>query len=46
MNLYHNEVWSIESEGRFFIVTYRTNEGKKEKVFETEDEAKKFTNNI
>lgn len=42
MNLYHNEIWSIQKEGRFFIVTYRNMHGIKDAVFQTEQEARKF----
>ena len=41
-NLGHNEEWSLEPEGRFWILTYRTMDGKKEKSFESEAEAKKW----
>ena len=43
-NLGHNELASLEPEGRFWIVTYRTMDGKKEKVFTDEDEARAFMN--
>ena len=37
-NLYHNEIYSIQPEGRFWIVTYRSfNDGTKEKVFTSEE---------
>ncbi len=39
-NLGHNEEWSLAPEGRFWILTYRSKGGKKEKVFQSEDEAK------
>ena len=39
-NLGHNEEWSLQPEGRFWILTYRTIDGKKEKVFQSEEEAK------
>jgi hypothetical protein len=42
MNLHHNEIYSIEQEGRFFIVTYRTIDGIKDAVFQTEKEAQEF----
>jgi hypothetical protein len=45
-NLYSGEEWSIEPEGRFWIVTYKTMDGKKEKVFQSEDEARKFTKTL
>ena len=45
-NLYSGEEWSIEPEGRFWIVTYKTADGKKEKVFQSEDEARKFTKTL
>jgi hypothetical protein len=38
-NLGHNETWSLEPEGRFWILTYSTMDGKKEKTFNSEDEA-------
>jgi hypothetical protein len=41
-NLGHNETWSLESEGRFWILTYSTMDGKKEKTFNSEDEAKNW----
>jgi hypothetical protein len=41
-NLGHNEINSITPEGRFWIVTYRTKDGTKEKSFESEKEAKQF----
>ena len=41
-NLGHSEEWSLEPEGRFWILTYSTMDGKKEKVFNSEDEAKKW----
>ena len=41
-NLGHNEINSITPEGRFWIVTYRTKDGIKEKSFESEKEAKQF----
>jgi hypothetical protein len=45
-NLGHNESSSIEQEGRFWIVTYSTVNGTKEKSFESEDEARKFYNTL
>jgi hypothetical protein len=41
-NLGHNEESSIHPEGRFWIVTYRTNDGVEEKSFNSEEEARKF----
>ncbi len=41
-NLGHNELASLEKEGGSWIVTYRTMDGKKEKVFTDEDEARAF----
>jgi len=42
-NLRHNEIYSLEQEGRFWIVTYRSsNKGTKEKVFTSEKEAREF----
>jgi hypothetical protein len=45
-NLGHNESSSIEQEGRFWIVTYNTADGNKEKSFESEDEARAFYNGL
>jgi hypothetical protein len=45
-NLGHNESSSIEQEGRFWIVTYKTMDGTKEKSFESEDEARAFYNTL
>ena len=45
-NLGHNEISSIHQEGRFWIVTYRTADGTKEKSFESEKEARKFYSTI
>jgi hypothetical protein len=45
-NLGHNEISKIEQEGRFWIVTYSTADGTKEKSFESEDEARKFYNGL
>jgi hypothetical protein len=45
-NLNHNEISSIEQEGRFWIVTYQTADGTKEKSFESEDEARAFYNTL
>jgi hypothetical protein len=41
-NLGHNETWSLEPEGRFWILTYSTMDGKKEKTFDSENEAKNW----
>jgi hypothetical protein len=41
-NLGHNEMYSIEPEGHFWIVTYTDMDGKKEKVFQSEEDAKDF----
>jgi len=41
-NLGHNETWSLEPEGRFWILTYSTMNGKKEKTFNSENEAKNW----
>jgi hypothetical protein len=43
-NLGHNELAPLEKEGGSWIVTYRTMDGKKEKVFTDEDEARAFMN--
>jgi len=45
-NLGHNEISSIHQEGGSWIVTYRTINGIKEKVFKSEDEARKFRNSV
>jgi hypothetical protein len=45
-NLGHNELASLEPEGGSWIVTYRTMDGKKEKVFTDEDEARAFMNTV
>jgi hypothetical protein len=45
-NLGHNEIYSIEPEGRFWIVTWSVMDGKKEKVFQSEDEARKFASTL
>ena len=44
-NLGHNEEWSLRPEGRFWILTYKTIDGKKEKVFQSEEEAKEWIEN-
>ena len=44
-NLGHNEEWSLQPEGRFWILTYKTIDGKKEKVFQSEEEAKEWIEN-
>jgi len=46
VNLGHNEISSIHQEGGSWIVSYRTMDGKKEKVFQSEDEAKEFTKTL
>ena len=45
-NLGHNEMASLESEGRFWIVSWRGMDGPKEKVFTDEDEARAFMNTL
>jgi hypothetical protein len=45
-NLGHNETSSIEQEGRFWVVTYQTADGTKEKSFESEDKARAFYNTL
>lgn len=45
-NLGHGEESSIYPEGRFWIVSYHTMDGVKEKPFESEDEARKFYNTL
>ena len=45
-NLDPNETASLEPEGRFWIVTYRTMDGKQKKSFQSEDEARKFYNTL
>ena len=45
-NLGHNEISSIHQEGGSWIVSYRTMDGKKEKVFQSEDEARKFASTL
>lgn len=45
-NLGHNEEYSIEPEGRFWIVTYKTMDGKKEKSFDSEKQARAFANTL
>jgi hypothetical protein len=44
-NLGHNEIWSLEKEGPYHILTYTTIDGKKEKVFKSEEEAKTWIEN-
>lgn len=39
-NLGHNETWSLQPEGPYWTLTYTTIDGKKEKVFKSEEEAK------
>ena len=46
VNLGHNEISSIYQEGRFWIVSYKTMDGEKEKVFQSEDEARKFASTL
>ncbi len=41
-NLGHNEEWSLRPEGRFWILTYSTADGNKEKTFDSEAEARKW----
>lgn len=45
-NLSHNEISSIHQEGSHWIVTYRTADGKKEKSFKSEKEARNFYNSL
>jgi hypothetical protein len=45
-NLGHGEISSITPEGGSWIVSYRTMDGKKEKVFQSEDEARKFASTL
>lgn len=45
-NLGHNETASISQEGAYWIVTYKTMDGTKEKVFKYENEARKFFNTL
>jgi hypothetical protein len=45
-NLGHNETASISQEGAYWIVTYKTMDGTKEKVFKSENEARKFFNTL
>ena len=45
-NLGSGEIWSIEREGRFWIVSWRGMEGPKEKVFSSEDEAREFASTL
>jgi len=45
-NLGHNETSSISQEGAYWIVTYSTADGTKEKSFESEDEARAFYNTL
>jgi len=45
-NLGHNELANLEPEGGSWIVTYRTMDGKKEKVFTDEDEARAFMGTV
>ena len=41
-NLGHGENYSIEPEGGFWVVTYKTIEGKKEKIFQSKEDAEDF----
>jgi len=41
-NLGHNETSSIHQEGNSWVVTYRSSEGDKEKIFPNEEDARKF----
>jgi hypothetical protein len=45
-NLGHNETYSITPEGRFWVVTWSDMNGKKEKVFTSEEEARAFTTSL
>ena len=45
-NLDPKETASLEQEGRFWVVTYRTMDGKESKSFQSEDEARKFYNTL
>ena len=45
-NLGHNEISKIEQEGAYWVVTYSTADGIKEKSFKSEDEARKFYNTL
>jgi hypothetical protein len=45
-NLGHNEIYSITPEGPYWIVNWRTMDGEQEKVFQSEDEARKFTSTL
>ena len=45
-NLGHNELASLEPEGRFWIVTYRTMDGIKEKTFTDQDKARAFMKSV
>jgi hypothetical protein len=45
-NLGSGEIYSIEPEGRFWIVSWRGMEGPKEKVFSSEDEAREFVSTL
>jgi hypothetical protein len=46
MNLHHTATWSIEPEGHFWIVTFRTLDGIKEMVFKSEADARHFAYNL
>ena len=45
-NLDPKETASLEQEGRFWVVTYRTMDGKKSRPFQSKDEAEKFFNTV
>lgn len=45
-NLGHNEISSIHPEGNSWVVTYKTMDGTKDKVFNSEEEARKFYNGL
>lgn len=42
VNLYPGEEWSLEPEGSYWIVSYRTINGKEEKSFKSEDKAREW----
>ena len=45
-NLGHNEISSIHPEGAYWVVTYRGPKGTTEKSFSSEEEARKFQDNL
>jgi hypothetical protein len=45
-NLGHNETSSISQEGAYWVVTYQTADGTKEKAFRSENEARAFYNTL